>query len=35
MRRLTEIDNRLRENPEAELSREELVFLYEINGKIE
>jgi hypothetical protein len=35
MKRLTEIDNKLRENPDVVLSREDLMFLYEIDYEIE
>ncbi|MDQ3159161.1 MAG: hypothetical protein M3P98_03460 [bacterium] len=35
MKRLTAIDNKLSENPDAELSKEELTFLYEIDHQVE
>ncbi|MFO0862900.1 MAG: hypothetical protein U0516_04230 [Candidatus Saccharibacteria bacterium] len=35
MRRLTEIDNLLKANPSAELSKDQLRFLYELDSKIE
>ncbi len=35
MRRLTEIDNLLKDNPNAELSKDQLRFLYELDRKIE
>lgn len=35
MRRLTEIDSILRDNPDAELTKTQLSFLYELDGKIE
>ncbi len=35
MKKLTEIDEKIKENPNAELTPEELKFLYEINSPIE
>lgn len=35
MKKLTEIDNKVKENPEAELSKEDLRFLYEMDSRID
>jgi hypothetical protein len=35
MKRLTLIDNKLKENPNFELTREDLMFLYEADYTIE